>query len=241
MENNIENAQWYVITAIGGKEDSIASSIKEKIHNYGYDNFIGSIRVFKTTKTTEDIFNKDSLEIPKNLKNTKTTHWEVTKDGKYKRVKTRVTNKFPGYIFINMVYDRDVWYAIRNTPGVLGFVGSSGKGAIPIPIAIEEYNAISDEQQAAPTNNVDASNTNNDAIENVNLQKEEVSTPTEQILYTTEAKIGDTVEILDGSFNGMSGEIRSLDNTKGAAMVDIDMFGRTQSIEVPYTQFKVSI
>jgi transcriptional antiterminator NusG len=123
----------------------------------------------------------------------------------------------------------------------LGFVGSSGKGAIPIPIAIEEYNAISDEQQAAPTNNVDASNTNNDAIENVNLQKEEVSTPTEQILYTTEAKIGDTVEILDGSFNGMSGEIRSLDNTKGAAMVDIDMFGRTQSIEVPYTQFKVSI
>jgi transcriptional antiterminator NusG len=47
-------------------------------------------------------------------------------------------NKFPGYIFINMIITDETWFTIRNTPGVTGFIGSSGKGAKPLPLTTDE-------------------------------------------------------------------------------------------------------
>ena len=144
MSNNQNLYQWFIITAIGGKEDSIVDSLKEKINNFGYNEFVKEFKIFKTNVVTEEILKKDDEKLPKTLKNTKTVKWEVLPDGSYKRIKTKVCNKFPGYIFINMVMDKDLWYCIRNTNGVMGFVGSSGKGALPIPISISEYEMVSD-------------------------------------------------------------------------------------------------
>ena len=147
MSNNQNLYQWFIITAIGGKEDSIVDSLKEKINNFGYNEFVKEFKIFKTNVVTEEILKKDDEKLPKTLKNTKTVKWEVLPDGSYKRIKTKVCNKFPGYIFINMVMDKDLWYCIRNTNGVMGFVGSSGKGALPIPISISEYEMVSDIDQ----------------------------------------------------------------------------------------------
>ena len=47
------------------------------------------------------------------------------KDGKKKTVMRKV---FPGYVLVEMVMTDDSWYVVRNTPGVTGFVGSSGAG-----------------------------------------------------------------------------------------------------------------
>jgi transcription antitermination factor NusG len=73
MDNIMEQAQWFIITAIGGKEDSIAEAIKDKVHNYGYDSYVGAVRIFKIKEAKEDIFPKESNQIPANPKKTKTT------------------------------------------------------------------------------------------------------------------------------------------------------------------------
>lgn len=46
---------------------------------------------------------------------------------------------FPGYILVKMELDDDSWYVVRNTPGVTGFVGSSGR---PSPLSDTEVQKI---------------------------------------------------------------------------------------------------
>ena len=45
---------------------------------------------------------------------------------------------FPGYVLTEMIMTDDSWYVVRNTPGVTGFVGSSGSGSKPTPLLPEE-------------------------------------------------------------------------------------------------------
>lgn len=46
---------------------------------------------------------------------------------------------FPGYVLVRMELDDRSWAAVRNTPGVTGFVGSQGS---PAPLTRDEYNKI---------------------------------------------------------------------------------------------------
>ena len=46
----LKNSQWFIITVIGGKEDSIIQSLKEKINNFGYNEYVTEMKVFKTKK-----------------------------------------------------------------------------------------------------------------------------------------------------------------------------------------------
>ena len=52
------------------------------------------------------------------------------------------TNKFPGYVLVEMIMSDEAWYIVRNTPGVTGFIGSSGKGAKPTPLQPYEVDKI---------------------------------------------------------------------------------------------------
>lgn len=54
------------------------------------------------------------------------------KDGKKRMVERKV---FPGYVLVEMIVNDRSWYAVRNTPGVTGFVGSGNK---PIPLTEDE-------------------------------------------------------------------------------------------------------
>lgn len=45
----------------------------------------------------------------------------------------------PGYVLVEMIVNDRSWYAVRNTPGVTGFVGSGTK---PIPLIDEEVKQI---------------------------------------------------------------------------------------------------
>ena len=62
--------------------------------------------------------------------------------------KTEVQKIFPGYIFLEIEVDPkegvrdDVWFMIRNTQKVTGFLGSSGGGTKPTPVNTEEMNQI---------------------------------------------------------------------------------------------------
>ena len=216
--------QWYIITVIGGKEDSIIAALKEKISKFGYEDRVNDIKVFKGTNVKVQDFNKDSAELPKTLKNTKTTKWETLPNGMYRKTSTRVVNRYPGYVFVEMAYDEDVWYAIRNTNGVLGFVGSSGKGALPIPITIEEYASV--ESGGASTSKQEET------------VIEEIAPPSSAVVYETKYKPGMYVQVGEGPFSGTNGIVKSLDTSKGKAIVEIDFMGGTQGIEVSFAGLK---
>ena len=225
----LQTAQWFIITVIGGKEDSIVESLKEKINNFGYNNYVTEIKVFKTAKVTEEVFTKTDPNLPKSLKNTKTAKWETLPNGSYKRTKTKITNKFPGYVFVKMENLDDkilhaVWFCIRNTNGVLGFVGSSGKGALPIPVSIQEYENIIKDDGVKATPKVEEA-----PVEQPEIKK----------VYTCNYKVGNTVKIVVGAFEGEVGEVKSIDLEKGKAIIEIELFGRVTSVEVDIGDVKV--
>ena len=39
---------------------------------------------------------------------------------------------FPGYVLVEMIMTDEAWFMVRNTPGVTGFIGSSGKERINV-------------------------------------------------------------------------------------------------------------
>ena len=56
--------------------------------------------------------------------------------------KEKTKKMFPGYILVEMVMTDEAWFIVRNTPGVTGFIGSSGKGAKPFPLTPAEVDKI---------------------------------------------------------------------------------------------------
>ena len=98
------------------------------------------------------------------------------------------------------------WYIVRNTPGVTGFIGSSGKGAKPTPLLPQEIDKI----------------LANMGMSRVNLE--------------SEMSIGDKVNIVDGPFKGMSGKVDTIDTENNRLNVLIDLFGQETPVEVELFQ-----
>ena len=61
---------------------------------------------------------------------------EIKEGGRRKESEKKV---FPGYVLVRMELDDRSWAAVRNTPGVTGFVGADSK---PAPLTRDEYNKI---------------------------------------------------------------------------------------------------
>ena len=127
-----------------------------------------------------------------------TTEVEV-KDGVKKE---KVKKMFPGYVLVEMIMTDEAWYIVRNTPGVTGFIGSSGKGAKPTPLLPQEIDRILASMGMSRVN-IDA-----------------------------EMNIGDVVSIIDGPFKGMSGKIDTIDSENNRLTIIIDLFGQETSVDV---------
>ena len=102
--------KWYVIHTYSSYEKIVKENLEQRLKPLGL-----AARVSEILIPTEDV-----MEV---------------KGGK-KQVFTK--RSFPGYVFIKMEVDDEVWYAIRNTPKVSGFVG----GAKPSPLLDSEVDAI---------------------------------------------------------------------------------------------------
>ncbi|MFA5929145.1 MAG: transcription termination/antitermination protein NusG [Candidatus Margulisiibacteriota bacterium] len=99
--------QWYILHTYSGYEKKVEIGIMQTVEKEKLGD-----RVFKVVIPEEDM-----LEV---------------KDGK-RIEKTRKT--FPGYAFINMIVDDEVWSMVRRIPGVLKFVGPGNR---PEPVSDEE-------------------------------------------------------------------------------------------------------
>ena len=106
--------QWYVIHTYSGFERKVKLSIEEQFGHSSYGDRFDEVVI-----PTEEVV-------------------EVRK-GK-KKVSSR--KFFPGYILINVDMNQDIWYMIKNTPKVTGFLGSSSE---PVPLSGEEVKTIMDQ------------------------------------------------------------------------------------------------
>ena len=107
----MEEKRWYVIHTYSGYENKVSANLERKVHSLGMEN-----EIFRIVIPMEN-----EVEI---------------KDGKRRSVQRKV---FPGYVLVEMIVNDRSWYAVRNTPGVTGFVGSGSK---PIPLTDDEVRQI---------------------------------------------------------------------------------------------------
>ena len=107
---------WYVVNTYSTHERKVADNLKRRVESMGLDELIFRIVVAEQ-------------EVP------------VMKDG-LPTGKTRMKNLYPGYVFVEMIMTDYAWYVVRNTPGVTGFVGSSGKGTKPFPVPREQVEPV---------------------------------------------------------------------------------------------------
>jgi transcription termination/antitermination protein NusG len=106
--------KWYVLHTYSGYENKVKNNLIARIESMGLEDLIFDIQI-----PSEEV-----TEIKEGGR-------RVTSDKKV----------FPGYVLIRMELDEDgrAWGAVRNTPGVTGFVGSQGK---PAPLSRAEYTKI---------------------------------------------------------------------------------------------------
>ena len=122
--------------------------------------------------------------------------------------KEKVKKMFPGYILVEMEMSDEAWYVVRNTPGVTGFIGSSGKGAKPIPLSPGEIDRI----------------LNSMGMSRLDIGKE--------------LSKDDKVRIIDGPFKSMIGKIEDIDLPNQQLRVLMDLFGQETPIEVSISQIE---
>lgn len=171
---------WYVVNTYSTHEKKVADNLERRKESMGLQELIFRIIVAEQ-------------EVP------------VMKDG-LPTGKMRTKNLFPGYVFVEMIMTDYAWYVVRNTPGVTGFVGSSGKGTKPFPVPREQIEPV-----LKRMGKVDDS------------------------MYDRYS-IGDLVKVITGPLEGTEGNIISINRETGVVELETVFFGRTTKAEVEFSE-----
>jgi len=174
--------QWYVVNTYSGHENKVKEKLEMRAESMDMKDYI--FRVIVPEQKEVEV--KDGVE------------------------KEKVRKMFPGYILVEMVMSDEAWYVVRNTPGVTGFIGSSGKGAKPTPLQPFEVDKI----------------LNNMGMSRIDINKE--------------LEKGTRVRIISGPFAGMFGVIDEIDPATQKVNLMVDLFGQETSVEVEITEIEVA-
>lgn len=170
--------KWYVVHTYSGYENKVKANLEKRVESMGMEDKIFRVLV----PMEEEIENKD---------------------GKKKSVMKKV---FPGYVLVEMIMTDDSWYVVRNTPGVTGFVGSSGAGSKPTPLLDDEAKTI--------------------------LKQMGMEEPKAKIDF----QLKESVKVAAGPFEGFIGHIEEINAEKGKVKVLVNMFGRETPVELEFYQ-----
>ena len=176
-----QEKRWYIIHTYSGHEERVQRNLSQRV-------------------TSMDIHDKIvDVVIP--------TEEEIEiKEGRRRSVRRKV---FPGYILVQMTMDDESWYAVRNTPGVTGFVSSEDehdKRPKPVPLEDKQIEDILKQVESDPTR--------------VKIALER----------------GETVRITEGPFVDFIGAINDVDEGKGKVRVSVSFFGRETPVELDFLQ-----
>ncbi|WP_302953508.1 transcription termination/antitermination protein NusG [Faecalitalea cylindroides] len=172
--------EWYVVNTYAGQENRVKENLERRVKTMGLEDSLFQIVVAEEKEI--EYKNGKPVEKTKNL--------------------------FSGYVLVQMIMTDEAWYVVRNTPGVTGFIGSSGKGVKPFPVSQEEIDSV---------------------LRRLGRQDMSVQ---------VDFEVGDTVEILNGAFKNSEGTVEKMDDDKKEATVLLILFGRETPTDIPYMDLK---
>lgn len=172
--------EWYVVNTYSGHENKVKEKLEMRASSMGMEDYI--LRVVVPEQTEVEV-----------------------KDGKEK---SRVRKMFPGYILVEMVMTDEAWFIVRNTPGVTGFIGSSGKGAKPFPLTPMEVDKI---------------------LGSMGMSRLEIG---------NNLNVDDMVKVINGPFANMFGKVRNINMEQQSVEVALDLFGQETIVELALTEIE---
>ena len=181
---------WYVVHSYAGYENKVKTNLESRIQSLDMEDYIFQVEV-----PTEEV-----VEI---------------KNGKRQQVQRKV---FPGYILVRMELTDDSWGAVRNTPGVTGFVGATSR---PSPLTLDEVVRIlapATQKAAAVASGKGAAAADKAAAPIVDYS------------------IGESVTVMDGPFATLPATISEIDAVHQKLHVLVSIFGRETPVELAFSQ-----
>ena len=168
---------WYVIHSYSGYENKVKLNLETRIQSMHMEE-----RIYEVHIPMEDV-----VEF---------------KAGKKVTVPKKV---FPGYILVRMKLDDDSWYAVRNTPGVTGFV--AGNAQKPTPLSRREVERFLGVQE-----------------------EEEKGKPR----FKPDWEFGEQVRVVTGPFADFNGTIENINVDQQKIVVLVNIFGRDTPVELGF-------
>lgn len=171
--------KWYVLHTYSGYENKVKKNLEIRVETMGLEN------------------NVLAIEIPTEMVT------EIKEGGKRVESEKKV---FPGYVLVRMELDDRSWAAVRNTPGVTGFVGSQGN---PVPLTRDEYNKI---------------------------MKRSTVQPGAPKKTSTSLEVGQSVKVVSGPLAEFDGTVSEVSPEAGKVRVMVSIFGRETPVELSFDQ-----
>ncbi len=170
---------WYVVHSYAGYEKKVRGNLQTRIQSLNMEDYIFQIEV-----PEEEV---------KELKN-----------GVFKMVKRNI---YPGYVLVRMDLSDESWSAVRNTPGVTGFVGNAHH---PSPLTMDEVEKI--------------------------LAPRPVKKSEKADIRLIDFAIGESVTVMDGPFATLPASISEIMPEQAKLKVLVSIFGRETPVELSFTQ-----
>jgi transcriptional antiterminator NusG len=174
---------WYVVHSYAGYENRVRTNLESRTQSLNMEDYIFQIEV-----PTHEV-----IEI---------------KGGKRQQVQEKV---LPGYILVRMDLTDESWAAVRNTPGVTGFVGLSSK---PSPLSLEEVASL-----LAP------------------VPEEKAAKKAETMrAAAVDFEVGQSVTVMDGPFATLPATVNEINPDTQKLKVLVSIFGRETPVELSFDQ-----
>jgi transcriptional antiterminator NusG len=182
---------WYVVHSYAGYENKVKTNLETRVQTLDVEDYIFQVEV-PTEEVTE------------------------IKNGQRKQVQRKV---LPGYILVRMELNDQSWGAVRNTPGVTGFVGATSR---PSPLSHDDVIKFLlprvEPKPAAAGGKSDANAaTGKSAVE-------------------VDFEVGESVTVMDGPFATLPATINEVNVDAQKLKVLVSIFGRETPVELAFSQ-----
>ncbi|MDP0396708.1 transcription termination/antitermination protein NusG [Tsukamurella strandjordii] len=189
---------WYVIHTYAGYENKVKANLETRVQNLDVGDYIFQVEV-PTEEVTE------------------------IKNGQQKRVNRKV---LPGYILVRMDLNDESWGAVRNTPGVTGFVGLTSK---PSPLTMNEVVKFLLPESARRKPAKDKAGAEGAAATSGGAVSQG---PAVEVDF----EVGESVTVMDGPFATLPASISEINAEQRKLKVLVSIFGRETPVELAFNQ-----
>ena len=171
--------EWYVVHSYAGYENRVKTNLETRTSSLNMEDFIFQV------------------EVPQREES-------VVKNGQRKMVKQNV---LPGYVLVRMDLTDESWGAVRNTPGVTGFVGHTHR---PSPLTLDEVLKFLAPEAEKKEKVVEA--------------------------RPADFEVGESVTVMDGPFATLPASISEIHADSQKLKVLVSIFGRETPVELSFNQ-----